>query len=241
MYRKRILVADGDPGVVRLLRTNLDARGYVTCTAMDGAEALQALETQRPDLVILDAALPIIDGVELCRRTRGESPAPVIMLGTSRDQQHKVRCLDNGADDYIAKPFGVEELLASVRVIFRRAQTLPQGPASDVFRAGDIEVHFAERNVTSRGREVGLTPTEYSLLQELALNADKVVTHKQLLQRIWGPEFGNEREYLRVVIGRLRRKLEPEPSRPMYLLTVPWVGYKLRTASEKVQEFNSVT
>jgi len=155
MYRKRILIADGDPGIVRLLRANLDARGYVTCTAVDGAEALQALESLGPDLVILDSTLPIIDGLEFCRRTRGVSSAPVIMLGTSSDQTNKVRCLDSGADDYIAKPFGVEELLASVRAIFRRAQPAPQGPSYDVLCAGDIQVYFAERKVTVRGQEVG--------------------------------------------------------------------------------------
>lgn len=234
MYRKRILIADSDPAIRRFVKTNLEARGCMTFVAMNGMSALDVIESESPDLAILDIMLPVIDGTELCRRIRADSQVPIIVLGSWDEQALGIRCLDLGADDCLMKPFGVEELLARVRAVLRRKSPFASEPTRREFRAGRLQIRFPERRVTVGDREVRLTPTEFSVLQELALNADKVLTHSILLQRIWGQEYGGEREYLRVVVGRLRRKLEPDPKRPDYILTVPWVGYRLSANHEAV-------
>jgi len=228
MNRPRILIVDDDLAIIKFLRANLEASDYKTLTAMDGAEALQVIEMELPDLVILDIMMPEVDGFEVCRRLREWSQIPIIMLSARGDEADKVKCLNLGADDYITKPFGVEELLARVKAVFRRAQVAVTTPTRPVFTSGDLTINFAERRVTIADREVKLTPTEYNLLQELALNAGKVLTHTQLLSKVWGPEYRDERKYLHVFIRRLRSTLEPDNESPRYILSVPGVGYQLK-------------
>ncbi len=228
MARLRILIVDDDLAVLKLLRANLQAGGYETIAALDGAEALQAIEKEAPDLIILDIVMPKMDGFEVCRRVREWSQVPIIMLTARDDEKDKVECLDFGADDYLTKPFGVKELLARVRSVFRRVDVARGVPAEPVFTSGDLKVSFAERKVTVGDREVRLTPTEYCLLKEFVLNAGKVLTHAYLLSRAWGPEYRDEREYVHVFVRRLRAKLEPEPTKPRYFVTVPGVGYQFK-------------
>jgi len=231
MHHLRILIIDDDPAILRFLKANLEARDYETLIAVDGAEAFQVIERELPDLVILDIMLPKIDGFEVCRRLREWSQIPIIMLSAKGDVEDKVRCLNLGADDYITKPFGVEELMARIKAVFRRSQAARATPAQPTFINRDLKINFVERQVTVADHELKLTPTEYKLLQELALNAGKVLTHGMLLNRVWGPEYGQEREYLRVFIGRLRKELESDPESSKYIITVPGVGYKLQTTA----------
>jgi two-component system KDP operon response regulator KdpE len=226
MRNRRILIVDDEVSVVKFLRSNLEANDLRTLTATNGAEALQTIEMELPDLMILDIMMPQMDGFEVCRRVREWSQIPIIMLSGKDDTMDKVKCLDLGADDYITKPFTLDELMARVRAVFRRTETADTIPTQPSFTSGDLTINFAERWVTVVGSEVRLTPTEYSLLQELALNAGKVLTHTHLLRKVWGPRYNEEREYLRVFIGRLRAKLEPDPANPRYIITVPGVGYK---------------
>jgi two-component system KDP operon response regulator KdpE len=226
MRNRRILIVDDEVSVVKFLRSNLEANDLRTLTATNGAEALQTIEMELPDLMILDIMMPQMDGFEVCRRVREWSQIPIIMLSGKDDTMDKVKCLDLGADDYITKPFTLDELMARVRAVFRRTETADTTPTQPSFTSGDLTINFAERWVTVVGSEVRLTPTEYSLLQELALNAGKVLTHTHLLRKVWGPRYNEEREYLRVFIGRLRAKLEPDPTNPKYIITVPGVGYK---------------
>ena len=220
----RILVADSDFLILRFLRANLKASGYQIVLAVDGEEALEKTERELPDLVILDVMLPKVDGVEVCRRIREWSQVSIIMLSAKDDEVDKVKCLDLGADDYIIKPFGIGELLARVRVALRRAkpEVLTSAPT---FTSGDLEVNFARWRVTIDSNEIRLTPIEFSLLEQLVLNADKVLTHSMLLQKVWGPEYNREMHYVHVFIARLRKKLEPDPKNPKYILTKPGVGY----------------
>lgn len=228
MHRLRILIVDDESTIVKFLRANLEANGFETLGAMDGAEALQTIERELPDLLILDIMMPQMDGFEVCRRLREWSQIPIIMLSALGDVSDKVKCLDLGADDYITKPFAVDELMARVKSVFRRAQTAKTAPTQPSFTSGELQINFVERRVTVAGSEVTLTPTEYSLLQELVLNAGKVLTHTHLLNRVWGPMYEEEREYLRVFVGRLRAKLEPDPTNPKYIITVPGVGYQFK-------------
>ena len=170
--------------------------------------------------------MPGIDGVEVCRRVREWSRVPIIMLSARGDEKDKVKCLDLGADDYLTKPFGVAELMARVKTALRHSDAARAEPTPSTFRGGDLEVNFASRRVTMAGKEVKLTPTEYSLLQHLVVNANKVLTHSMLLQKVWGEEYSLEKEYLRVFVGRLRKRLEPDPQHPRYIITVPGVGYR---------------
>jgi len=228
MRRLRILIVDDEPTIVKFLQANLEANGFETLVAMDGAEALQTIERELPDLLILDIMMPQMDGFEVCHRLREWSQIPIIMLSALGDVSDKVKCLDLGADDYITKPFSLDELMARVRSVFRRAQTVDTIPTQPSFTSGELQINFAGRQVTVAGSEVRLTPTEYSLLQELVLNAGKVLTHTHLLNRVWGPMYEEEREYLRVFIGRLRAKLELDPTNPRYIITVPGVGYQFK-------------
>ncbi len=226
MHRPRILIIDDDPAIRKLVRANLEARDYRTLTATDGAEALQIVERELPDLIILSTTIPTVDGFEVCRRLREWSQIPVIMLSALGDEAEKVKYLDLGADDYLTKPFGAEELVARVRAVLRRTEAARVVPAQPPLISGDLQINFGERRVTVAGKEVKLTPTEYNLLQELVLNVNKVLTHRMLLGKVWGLEYGQEREYLRVFIRRLRKQLEPDPENPRYIITVRGVGYR---------------
>jgi len=219
-----VLVADSDLPMLRFIRSNLEVGGYQVVLAVDGEEALEKIERELPDLVILDVMLPKVDGVEVCRRLREWSQVPVIMLSTNDDEVDKVNCLDLGADDYITKPFGMGELLARVRVALRHAK--PEVIASpSTFISGDLEVNFDRWCVNIDSKEIKLTPIEFSLLEQLVLNAGKVLTHNMLLQKVWGAEYNREMHYVHVFVARLRRKLEHDPKKPKYILTKPGVGY----------------
>jgi len=231
MVKTRILVVDDELSIIKFLRANLEAKGYEVLTAMDGAEALRIIEMELPDLVILDIMMPKMDGFEVCRRLREWSQIPIIMLSARGDEQDKVKCLDLGADDYITKPFGASELTARVSAVLRRTKKTTPTTIQPFFTCGDLKIDFGKRQVTVAGREVKLTPTEYALLQELTLNAGKVLTHTHLLSKVWGPEYQEEREYLHVFIRRLRSKLEPDPTSPSYILTVPGIGYQFQNSA----------
>ena len=231
MNKTRILVVDDELSIIKFLRANLESKGYEVLTAINGAEALQTFEMELPDLVILDIMMPKMDGFEVCRRLREWSQIPIIMLSARGDESDKVKCLDLGADDYITKPFGKDELIARVRAVTRRTETAASMPTQPSFTSGDLEISFAQRRVTVAGKEVKLTPTEYTLLQEFVLNAGKVLTHTHLLNKVWGPEYSEEREYLHVFVRRLRAKLEPAPTNPRYIVTVPGVGYQFKDTS----------
>jgi two-component system, OmpR family, KDP operon response regulator KdpE len=226
MYNPRILVVDDDLAILKFLRANLQAEGYEILVAIDGEKALQTIEKELPDLVILDITLPGLDGFEICRRLRQWSQIPIIMLTARGEAEDKVRCLNLGADDYITKPFAAIELLARVRAVLRRVQVTDFKPQHPSFRHENIEINFVQRQVTVSGNEVKLTPTEYQLLQELVLNAGKVLTHTYLLNKVWGPEYQGEKDYLHVFIRRLRHKIESNPAEPKFIITVPAVGYK---------------
>jgi len=233
MKETTILVVDDDPVIVKFVSANLKARGFNVVAAEDGEAAIKAMEQTLPDLVILDIMMPGMDGVEVCSRIREWSKVPIIMLTAKNELNDKVELLNLGADDYITKPFGIEELLARVRAILRRK--VGAGSSDTVlFVNDDLEINFAERWVSLGGKQIDLSPTEYDLLRELAQNAGKVLTHQMLLARVWGSEYGNETEYLRVYIGRLRGKLEADPKKPKHILTKSGVGYCMQKLSQKV-------
>jgi two-component system KDP operon response regulator KdpE len=220
----RVLVVDDEPSIRRFLRVSLTAHGYFVFEATTGQEALREVTAQRPDLVILDLGLPDMDGTEVTRRLREWSQLPILILSVRGQETDKIAALDAGADDYLTKPFGTGELLARIRVALRRAAT----PAAEpVFITGDLVVDLAHRLVTVAGRELQLTPTEYDLLRALVAHAGKVLTHHQLLRRVWGVGYETDTHMLRVNISNLRRKLEPDPTRPQFILTEPGVGYRL--------------
>jgi len=231
VIKTRILVADDEPSIRKFLRANLEAKDYKVLTAADGAEALQTIEMELPDLVILDIMMPKMDGFEVCRQLREWSQIPIIMLSARGDENDKVKCLELGADDYITKPFGASELIARVRAVLRRTEAAGSTPTQPSFTSDTLQINFVERQVTVADREVKLTPTEYNLLQELVLNANKVLTHRMLLRKVWGSEYGEEKEYLRVFIGRLRKELEPDPENPEYIITIPGVGYQFKATT----------
>jgi two-component system KDP operon response regulator KdpE len=221
----KILVVDDDRQLLRALRINLKARGYEVVLAVSGAEGLSAASREAPQLVIVDLGLPDMDGVEVVEGVRGWSAVPVIVLSARHLEQAKVRALDAGADDYVTKPFGMDELLARVRAALRRAAPVPEAP---VVRTGSFTVDLAARRVTRDGNDVRLTPTEWHVLEVLVRNAGKLVSQRQLLQEVWGPRYESETNYLRVYLAQLRAKLEPDPSRPRYLLTEPGMGYRFQ-------------
>jgi two-component system, OmpR family, KDP operon response regulator KdpE len=222
----RILVVDDEPQILRSLRTTLASHGYDVQTAATGEEALAAMDGRLPDLVVLDLVLPGLSGLEVCRRLRARSSLPILVLSARGDERDKVAALDLGADDYLTKPFGVNELLARIRAALRRAVGA-RGPSA-VVEAGALRVDFDRRQVTLDGAEVRLTPTEFDLLKVLVSNAGRVLTHGYLLRTVWGPEYEGESQLLRVFIGQLRRKVERDPSRPQHILTDPGVGYRFR-------------
>jgi two-component system KDP operon response regulator KdpE len=226
----RILVVDDEPQLARVLRTGLKTHGYDVRVAADGVSALETFGDWRPDLVVTDLAMPNLDGLELCRRLRELSQLPIIVLSVRGEEKTKVEALDAGADDYVTKPFGMDELLARVRAQLRRAQvsTVSETPAA-VLEDGDFRVDVEARRVTVRGGEVHLTPKEYDLLVYFVRHAGKVLTHRTLLGAVWGGNYTEQGEYLRVFVGQLRKKIEPDPSTPRYILTEPWVGYRFNS------------
>jgi DNA-binding response OmpR family regulator len=229
MHHTNILIVDDEPATLKLLHANLKTEGYNTLSAMDGAEALKVIEEKMPDLVILDIMMPKIDGFEVLRRVREWSQLPIIVLSARGDDEDKIKCLDIGADDYISKPFSIGELLARVRMVLRRVEAIGITSSTKVsITSGELEVHFAQRKVTVSGDEIKLTPTEFRLLEELMVNAEKVLTHVHLLSRVWGLEYRGEREYLHTFVRRLRAKIEPDPTNPRYIITVPAVGYQFK-------------
>jgi two-component system KDP operon response regulator KdpE len=228
MDRKpRILVVDDEPQITRVLRTSLFTHGYDVRTAADGVSALETFGDWHPDLVVTDLAMPDMDGLELCRRLRAVSQVPIIVLSAKGDERAKVGALDLGADDYVTKPFGIDELLARMRAALRRAAMAPagEGPQS-VLEAGDFRVDLEARSVCVRGADVHLTPKEFDLLVYFLRHAGKVLTHRTLLAAVWGGDYTEQSEYLRVFVGQLRKKIEPEPASPQYILTEPWIGYR---------------
>ncbi|HEV7127545.1 MAG TPA: response regulator transcription factor [Ktedonobacterales bacterium] len=224
-----MLVIDDEPEIQRAVRTRLGGAGFAVAGALTGAEGMAQVAQWHPDVVILDLALPDIDGVEVCRQLRAWTTVPIIVLSVRADDSDKVAALELGADDYLVKPFSSQELVARVRVALRHVAQAAGGAADAAsFSTGELVLDFAHRRVSMAGREVHLTPTEYEVLKYLARHVGKVITRRTLLQGVWGPEYTSEDHYLHVFIGQLRRKIEPEPSRPRYLLTEPGVGYRLR-------------
>lgn len=222
----RVLVVDDEPGIRDTLARNLGGHGYEVRTAETGAEALDAAARFQPDLLLLDLGLPDLDGTEVIERVRSRTSTPIIVLSVRGAERDKVRALELGADDYLTKPFGIDELLARVKVALRHSARTRQG-ADAIFRSGELAVDLERREVTVGGRPVHLTPTEYALLSALIAAGSRMLTDRALLQRVWGPEYGSENHYLHVYIGRLRKKLESDPARPRYLRTEPGVGYRL--------------
>jgi two-component system KDP operon response regulator KdpE len=229
MTRKpTILVVDDDTAIQRALGPLLRARGYDARVAATGAEALRLFSDDRPELVVLDLGLPDLEGTEVCRRLRAASTVPIIVLSARGAEADKVQALDLGADDYVTKPFGPEELLARIRVALRRAAP---GAATDAgeFAVGDLTIDYERHRVSRGDTEIRLTPKEFELLSLLARNHDRVLTHRTILKAIWGPNAVEQPEHLWTLVGQLRKKLEPDPANPRYLLSEPWVGYRLAT------------
>ena len=219
----RVLVVDDEPQILRALRINLTARGYEVSAAADGRTALDLAASKHPDVVVLDLGLPDIDGVEVIRGLRGWTQLPIIVLSARQDSDEKVLALDAGADDYVTKPFGMDELLARLRAAVRRGAPV-EGEA--VVEAGSFTVDLGARRTSVAGVEVRLTPTEWHVLEVLVRHSGRLVTQRQLLKEVWGPAYEKESNYLRVYLAQLRRKLEPDPSRPRHLLTVAGQGYR---------------
>jgi two-component system KDP operon response regulator KdpE len=228
-----ILVVDDEPQIRRVLRSTLSTRGYVITEAKTGEDALESMRKERPDLILLDMNMPGMGGIEACRQIRRTSDAPIIMLTVRNAERDKVAALDAGADDYVVKPFGIEELLARIRAALRRyspGDTLPS------FVSKDLTIDFETRQMTVRDRIVHLTPKEYDVLKHLVANQGKPLTHRRILQSVWGPDYGEETENLRVVINQLRKKIETDPARPKYIVTEPWVGYRFQPSRESVSK-----
>jgi len=222
--KPRILVVDDEPQLARVLQRSLVSKGYDVRVAGDGEFALQTFRDWTPSLVITDLAMPHMGGLELCRRLRASSDVPILVLSVRGEEQTKVEALDAGADDYVTKPFGMDELLARIRAALRRK------PAADArthtLEAGEFRIDLDAHFVTRSGEVVHLTPKEFDLLAHLVRNAGKVLTHRALLAAVWGGDFTEQHEYLRVFIGQLRKKIESDPSNPRYILTEPWIGYR---------------
>lgn len=221
-----VLVVDDEKALRDFVRRNLEVRGYRVLTAANGLEALAIFERESVDLIILDLMMPHLDGLEMTRRLREVSTVPIIILSALGEERDKVRAFDLGADDYLTKPFGVGELLGRVKAVLRRSQWSHVPSGSERLVRGAICVDLERHIVTVDGREIALTPTEYNLLVFLMRNAGKVLPHQLILQQVWGPQYGNEAEYLRVYIGRLRRKIEVDPAHPRYLHTEHGIGYR---------------
>jgi len=229
--RARILVVDDEPQLIRVLRTGLKSRGYDVRGASDGEIGLETFSEWHPDLVITDLAMPNVDGLEFCRRLRAISQVPIIVLSAKGEEKTKVEALDIGADDFVTKPFGIDELLARVRASLRRANAPPISDETQVILdVGDFHVNLESREVKVRGREVHLTPKEFDLLIYFIKHSEKVLTHRTLLAAIWGSNYVEQNEYLRVFVGNLRKKIEPDAT-PRYIVTEPWIGYRFDPGS----------
>ena len=225
--QQRILVVDDEPQIVRVLKRSLMTSGYDVRAASNGSEALQVFNNWRPDLVVTDLSMPSTSGLELCKLLRAISRVPIIVLSVKGEEKTKVEALDAGADDYITKPFGIDELLARIRATLRRMSTPPpESEPQSVINLGDFRIDHEARNVTVKGQEVHLTPKEYDLLVFLTRHPGKVLTHRMLLSAVWGGNYVEQNEYLRVFVGQLRKKIELDPSQPKYILTEPWIGYR---------------
>jgi len=222
--KQRILVVDDEPQLTRVLRRSLMAKGYDVRIAGDGEFALQTFHDWPPALVITDLAMPNLSGLELCRRLRATSDVPIIVLSVRGEEQTKVQALDAGADDYVTKPFGMDELLARIRAALRRQPATDS--RSQMLEAGDFRIDLEAHTITQSGKEIHLTPKEFDLMVHLVRNAGKVLTHRALLGAVWGGDYTEQNEYLRVFIGQLRKKIEPDLSEPRYILTEPWIGYR---------------
>ncbi|HTZ73096.1 MAG TPA: response regulator transcription factor [Candidatus Aquilonibacter sp.] len=225
-----VLVVDDEPQIRRVLRTTLASHGYTVLEAKDGPEALEQMRSGRPGLILLDVNLPGPSGLEICRELRASSDAPIIMLTVRNSERDKVQALDAGADDYVVKPFGIEELMARIRASLRRANPAEKLPP---FHSPELAIDFEKRAVSVKSRPVRLTPKEFELLRFLVANCGKSVPHRRLLQAVWGPDYGEETEYLRVFINQLRKKIEPDPRHPRFLHTEPWIGYRFDPPEEK--------
>jgi two-component system, OmpR family, KDP operon response regulator KdpE len=225
MSAGRILVVDDDPQIRRAMRATLASKGYEVGDAPNGEEALEDVRAESYDLVLLDMNMPGMGGIECCRLIRAGSDVAIIMLTITNTEKDKVAALDAGADDYVTKPFSTPELLARIRASLRRMpQSAHAGPQQ--IQLGDAEIDFASHQVNARGRKVRLTPKEFELLSYLVARPNRTIPHRELLQAVWGPDYGNELEYLRVFMNRLRKKIEPHPSQPRFLLTDAWSGYR---------------
>jgi two-component system KDP operon response regulator KdpE len=224
----KILVVDDDSATVKFIAANLEANGYETLKAYNGEEALKVIDKESPDMVILDIMMPVMDGYETCRRLREWSQIPVIMLSARQNEEDKVKCLNMGADDYMCKPFGLDEMIARIQAVLRRNDTInTTNLTGSVFTSGELRINLIERRVTVDGKEVPLTYMEYSILREFVLNSPKVLTYQMLLQKVWGTEYHDEKGYLYVFIRRLRKKLEQDPKNPRHILSMRDVGYRL--------------
>lgn len=224
---KKILVVDDEPQLTRVLRTGLKSHGYEVRAAADGLAGFEAFSDWHPDLVITDLAMPNVDGLELCRRVRAISQVPIIVLSAKGEEKTKVEALDLGADDFVTKPFGIDELLARVRASLRRANTPATSETTQtVFDSGEFHVDLESRTITVRGKPVHLTPKEFDLLVYFIKHAGKVLTHRTLLAAVWGGNYVEQNEYLRVFVGNVRKKIEVDPAKPRYILTEPWIGYR---------------
>jgi two-component system KDP operon response regulator KdpE len=221
----KILVVDDDPQIRRVMKATLVGHGYEVTEARTGEEALESLYGEMPNLVLLDMNMPGMGGLETCRAIRDGSDIPVIILSVRNTEKDKVAALDAGADDYVTKPFGIEELLARIRAAIRRSPSSSEG-GPRTFASGDLEIDFETRHVRAQGRDVRLTPKEFDLLRYLVMHSGKPVPHRELLQAVWGPDYGDEPEYLRVFVNQVRKKIEANPSKPRYIVTEPWVGYR---------------
>jgi two-component system KDP operon response regulator KdpE len=225
MSTGRILVVDDEPQIRRVLRTTLTAQGYEVQDARTGEDALGAFRDTRFDLVLLDVNMPGMGGLETCRELRAGTEAAIIMLTVRDSEQDKVAALDAGADDYITKPFSTPELLARIRAALRRIPATAES-GSEILTLEGLQINLATRRILGKGREIRLTPKEFDLLHYLVSNPNVPIPHTKLLQAVWGPDYGDQVEYLRVFINQLRKKIEPDPAHPRYLLTEPWVGYR---------------
>ncbi len=226
----RVLVIDDEPEIGRAVRMGLTGANFAVEWAATGSEGMEKVAQWHPDVVLLDLSLPDMDGQDVCRELRAWTQVPIIVLSVRGGDADKVTALESGADDYLTKPFSMGELLARVRVALRHAAQAGGATSTARFRSDGLEMDFERRKVSVNGVEVHLTPTEYEVLKYLAMNSGKVVTHRVLLHAVWGPAYDAESHYLRVFINQLRRKIEPDPSRPRYLLTEPGIGYRLRSA-----------
>jgi two-component system KDP operon response regulator KdpE len=231
----RVIVVDDEPNLIKFVSQNLRARGYDVADASNGLEAIERVKEYKPDLVILDINMPGMDGLEACGYIRQISDAAIIMLTASGNEGDKIRALDTGADDYLTKPFAIGELMARVRAVLRRvAAAQTRSLRHDAVRTEHLAIDFERRHVTANGKEVKLTPIEFSLLEQLATHPDVVLRHRELISAVWGAEYRDETEYLRVYVGRLRRKLEEDPANPRYILTEPGVGYRFASLQSGV-------